>query len=193
MPRRASGGASARRERARGACSRARARRLPRPRRPVRPRRCPRLPARAWRRAAGRGGAAGGDDLGRALGRLVDVRAGEVQLDRSTSSSAAQVSAYSPPENPPTETHSGTPSSRSARQGLCEEALAARVREPDRVQHPGVGLGDPDGWVSLARLGRDRLRHEGVERAGDLGGGQRVEAAGSVKQHRAPVLRRRGA
>ena len=28
------------------------------------------------------GGAAGGDDLGRALGRLVDVRAGEVELDR---------------------------------------------------------------------------------------------------------------
>ena len=65
---------------------------------------------------------------------------------------------------------------------LGEEALAARVREPDRVQHPVRRLGDARRRVALARQRRDRLRDEAVELPRDLGRGERVEAAGRVKQ-----------
>ena len=54
--------------------------------------------------------------------------------------------------------------------------------EADRVQHPVLGLGDPHRRVALARQRRDGLRHEGVERAGDVRRGQRVEAAGGVEE-----------
>jgi hypothetical protein len=42
---------------------------------------------------------------------------------------------------------------------------------------------DPDRHVAVARERRDRLRHEGVQAARDLGGGQRIETAAGVKQH----------
>ena len=69
------------------------------------------------------------------------------------------------------------------------------VLEADRVEHPGLGLGDPDRAVALAGKRRHRLRHEGVERAGHLGRLERVQAAGGVEDHAAsrtgPATQRR--
>ena len=84
-------------------------------------------------------------------------------------------------------------SSRSRGRRLGEEALASGIGEADRVQHPVRGLGDAWRRVPLARQRRDRLRHEAVELTRDVGRDERVEAAGSVKQQRGPVLRRTGA
>ena len=126
------------------------------------------------------GAPAGRDDLGRALRRLVDVRAGQVQLDRDVLEGCAGLGVVARREaaDRHPERH---PELAQPRQRLREEALAAGVRQPDRVQHPGLRLGDPDGRVALARGRRDRLRDEGVEGARDLGRGERVEAAGGVE------------
>ena len=158
---RASAAACARRARARGACSRARARPPRPPRRRGPPRRCPRRPARASRRAAGRS-RRGRRRRSRPRSRAPRRRSGRRGSARSPRRPRARRTSRRTraAEKPPTETQSGTPSSRRRGSVSREEALAARVREPDRVQHPGVGLGDPHRRVPLARLGRDRLRHE---------------------------------
>ena len=90
-----------------------------------------------------RRGAAGGDDLGRRLRRLVDVRAREVELDRRRPSSRAHVSAYSSRGKAADRDPERDAELAQPRQRLGEEALDARVGEPDRVEHPAVGLGDP--------------------------------------------------
>ena len=64
-----------------------------------------------------------------------------------------------------------------------DELVDPRVGEADRVQHAGVGLGDADGRVPLARERRHRLRHEGVELSRDLRRRKGVEAAGGVENH----------
>ncbi len=64
---------------------------------------------------------------------------------------------------------------------LGEEALAARIREADRVQHPVGRLGDPRRRAALARQRRDRLGHERVELPCDVRRSQRVEAAARVE------------
>ena len=100
-----------------------------------------------------------------------------------TSSSRAHVSAYSCGREAADGDPERQPELAQTRQRLGEEAVAPRVGEPDRVQHPDVGLGDPDGRVPAARQRRHGLRHEGVELPRRLGRGQRVEAAAGVKQH----------
>jgi hypothetical protein len=64
---------------------------------------------------------------------------------------------------------------------IRDERVDPRPLEPDRVEHPVLGLGDPYRRVSLPRQGRDRLRHERVELPGDLWGDERVETAGGVE------------
>jgi hypothetical protein len=68
---------------------------------------------------------------------------------------------------------------------VVEQAVDPGVLEPDRVEHARLGLGDPDRTVALARLWRDGLRHEDVERAGDFGRLERVQAARRVQDHAA--------
>ena len=131
---------------------------------------------------AGRG-AAGGDDLRRRLRRLVDVRTREIELDRHVLEERAGLRVLGRREpadrDPERDAELAQPGKR-----LGEEAVAARVREPDRVQHPDLRLGDPDRRVPAARKRRDRLRDEGVERAGHLWRGQSVEAARGVQEHK---------
>ena len=82
---------------------------------------------------------------------------------------------------------------RELREVAREEAVDARIREPDGVEHPDVGLGDAHRCVPVARERRDGLRHERVEAARDVGRGETVETSGGVKQHGAPAPRRRDA
>ena len=146
--------------------------------------RCPSSPARASRRAAATS-RRGRRRRSRRPTRAPRRRSGTRGSARScTSSSRAQVSAYSCAAKPPTLTQSGTPSSRAA------AASAARKRSRPGLARP-IELSIPTS-VSAIRTGalppraerRDRLRHEGVERPRGLGRGQRVEAAGGVKQQR---------
>ena len=122
-----------------------------------------------------------GDELGRRLGRLLDVRARQVQLDRGdpvVARRGARSRARSrPPRSRRPRPRAGTPSSAS-RGRLCpDERVDPGPLQADRVQHSVLGLRDPDGWVARARERRDRLRHDDVERARDVGRRQRVEAA----------------
>ncbi len=79
------------------------------------------------------------------------------------------------------------------RQRLAEEGLAARVGQPDRVEHPRLGLGDPDRRVPLPRLWGDGLRDERIERPRDLGRGEGVEATAGVQEEQStgPSTQRR--
>ena len=104
----------------------------------------------------------------------------------SSRASCSQVSAYSRAVKPPTETHIGTSIVTSqTRQRLAQEGVPPGIRQPDRVEHPELRLGDANRRVPLARLRRHGLGDERVERLRDLRRRQRVEAAGRVqeKQH----------
>ena len=118
-------------------------------------------------------------------------------LRRGSSSSRAQRSAYSRAANPPTDTHTDTPSSRRRGSVSARKRVDPGIGESDRVEHAEVGLRDAHRLVALARKRRHGLRHEGVEALRDLRGGERVEAAGGVQDHAAlapgPALRRTAA
>ena len=115
---------------------------------------------------------AGRDDLGGRLGRLVDVGAREVELDRGHIVATRRARRTSPRSRRP---RSRRPRprpvgrARRAREHLVEKALPAGVREADRVEHPRVASPRSGPAVSLTRLRRDRLRDEGVELPRRLG------------------------
>ncbi len=145
---------------------------------------------RLGRRAARRG-----DELGCRLGRLLDVRAREVQLDRGdpvvpveTGAAERVVVGRKAADRDP-ERH---PELGEAWQAVLAERVDPGPLEADRVHHPVLGLRDPDRWVAGARERRDRLRHDDVERARHTGGRQRVETPGRVEKrnrHAAPASR----
>ncbi len=139
------------------------------------------------------GGATRGDDLRGGVGRLVDVRAREVELDRCyTVECGAGLCVIGGAEAADRDPER-QPELAEPRQRVGEEALAAGVREADRVQHPVRRLGDARRRIALPRERGDRLRHEGVELPRDLRRGERVEAAARVKQQGALVLPGRAA
>ena len=131
---------------------------------------------------------AGGDDLGRRFGRLVHVRAGEVQLDRDVLEQCAglRVLLRGEPSNRDPERHCQLP---QPGQSFGQKPLDSGVCEPDRVEHPDVRLRDADGLVAAARERRHRLRDECIERTCGFGRRQRVEAPGGVEQHQAAAWR----
>src|SRR5689334_5886642 len=94
--------------------------------------------------------ATGRDDLGGSFGGLVDVGAREVQLDGGDVV-AAELHARlcilargkATYRNPDWSAELDQP-----RKHTRDESFASRVRETDRVQHPGRGLRDPHGLVS---------------------------------------------
>src|SRR6266511_5239424 len=104
-----------------------------------------------------RDGTAGSDDLRGRLRRLVDVRTAEVEFDRHVLEDRARLRVVARGE-----TADGDPDGfierAQTRKHVADECVAARVREPDRVEHSRVGLGDTNGRVSFARLRRDRDR-----------------------------------
>ena len=125
-----------------------------------------------------------GNELGSSLGRLLDVRAREVQLDRHDVVAVVEpradvgvVRGREPADRDP----DGHAERREPRQVVPDERLDSRVLQADRVQHPRVRLGDARRRVALARERRHRLRHEGVEAPGDARCGERVEAPGGVE------------
>jgi hypothetical protein len=136
-----------------------------------------------------RGRARSRDDLGRVLDRALDVRAGEVQLEhvdlRAVEARAElRVLVGREPADGDPDRHAEL---EEAREVAFDEGVDARIRKADRVQHPAVGLHDPDGGVSLSGQRRDRLRHEGVEAPRNLGRGERVEAARGVENQAAAL------
>ena len=170
--RRASARACARRERGRGSCSRARGRpRRPPARRAGRPRRHPERGRELRVERLRRRGARPAATISAArLGRLGDVRAGQVQLERRDP--ARRRDARKSPRIRRREAADGDPDRNAeveeARQVLGEEAVDARVASPIELSIPCVGLGDARRRVALPRQRRHRLRHEGVERSRDL-------------------------
>src|SRR5579884_1990072 len=127
------------------------------------------------------GAAAGGDDLRRRVGRLVDVGAREVELDRlDPGQTRARLCVVVRAEADDADPERNTELVQ-AREVVGEEAVATGIREADRVEHPVSGLGDPRRRASLARQRRDGLRHESVELPRDIRRRQRVETAARVE------------
>jgi hypothetical protein len=99
-------------------------------------------------------------------GRLLDVRARQVQLDRGdpvvpveTRAAERVVVRREAPDRDP-DRH---PELRQPWQALSDEPVDAGPLQADRVQHSVLGLRDPDRWVAGAWERRDRLRHDDVE------------------------------
>ena len=179
----------------RGSCSRATARRHP-PRPPHAPtRRCPIAPARASRRASWTSRRAP-RRRARPPSRAPPRRSGTTGSARSRRSGRPRRGARSRARSRPRRSRRprprAAPRAREPREALPGECVDAGPLQADRVQHPVLGLRDPDGRVAGARERRDRLRHDDVERARDVGCRQRVEAPGGVEErdrHAAPARR----
>ena len=107
--------------------------------------------------------AARGDDLGGRLGRLVDVRAREVELDRLDRrvERCARLGVVGARRSRRPRPRAGSPSSRSRGSVLARgSARGPGFASPIAFSIPCVGLGDARRRVALARLRRDGLRHE---------------------------------
>src|SRR5438309_8421890 len=86
---------------------------------------------------------AGGDDLRRRVRRFVDVRTREVELDRLDAvEPTARLSVVAGAEASDADPEWSSELAQ-LRQVVLEKALAPRIGEADRVQHPVRGLGDP--------------------------------------------------
>src|SRR4029078_2827751 len=70
---------------------------------------------------------------------------------------------------------------REPRERVPDERLDAGPLQSERVDHPVLGRGVADGWVARARLRRDRLRDDDVERSRDVGCGKRIETTGGIE------------
>ena len=126
-----------------------------------------------------------GDELGGGLGRLLHVRAGQVQLDGDDVVVLVEALAHVREVGSREASHRDPDRDAECckpRQVLLQEQVDAGVLETDRVEHPRVGLRDARWRVSLASERRDRLRHECVEALGNVGRGQRVEAPGCIEK-----------
>ena len=121
-----------------------------------------------------------GDDLRCALGRRLDVRTGDVELDcahtRVVVEARAKVGVIVSLE--PADRHPQRYAELlEPRQHPRQEAVDAGIRQPDRVEHADVGLGNPHRRVAVARQRSHRLGHEGVQPTCNVGSHERVETA----------------
>ncbi len=140
-------------------------------------------------------GAAAVDDLGRRLGRFLDVRTREVELDHLHV--LATVEALANPGvvgngEAANRDPDPQPDLRQRGERLVDEAVDPGALKTDRVQHARGRLGDAHGSVALAGQRRDRLRHEAVERERNVGCSESVETAARVEDRDGHAARRTG-
>ena len=127
----------------------------------------------------------GGDDLPHARRDIVDVRAGDVELDRLDLGPVVEPVAEmgvvgnceGADRDPDRHAELAQP-----RQRVREEAIDSRICQPDRVQHSVLDLGDSRRRVSIPRQRSHGLGHEGIEGARHLRRCQGIEATRSVQE-----------